>query len=115
MPASNTNLYFAAVGFGLPLIIYVVFSIWSRRFGLEAIQSWATANSLQVVSAGRRTFVPHWRSLPSRSFQFFRVTVCDKDGANHKAWLRLESDCTNPEVIEVIWDDSNPLAPHGCK
>jgi hypothetical protein len=110
MQILNPNYFFPAVGVGLVLVIFAVFSIWSHKFGLQAVKSWAAAKSLQVVSVRRRTFVPlvpHWRSLPTRSFQFFRVTVCDRNGANHKAWMRLESDCTNPEVIEVIWDDKN--------
>jgi hypothetical protein len=67
---------------------------------------------LRVVSARRPSFVPHWRSLPSRRFQFFRVTVRDRDGADHRAWMRLESDCTEPEVLDVIWDDKIPAASH---
>jgi len=46
--------------------------------------------------------------LSSKRFQFSRVTVRDRDGANHRAWMRLESDCTKPAIIDVIWDDKNP-------
>ncbi len=44
----------------------------------------------------------------SKRFQFFRVTVRDKEGVNHGTWMRFESDCTEPEVLEVIWDDKTP-------
>ena len=106
---STTQLY-AAGGIGIALILFVIFSVWSRRFGTRAIDRWATAKGLQVVRATRRSFVPHWRSLPSRRFQFFRVTVRDRDGADHRGWMRLESDCTEPEVLDVIWDDKTPVA-----
>ena len=108
MNASNTDLYAVAAVVGVALLIFAAFSIWSRRFGSQAVERWATARGLEVVSAKRRSFVPHWRLLSGRRFQFFRVTVRDRDGANHRAWMRLESDSTEPEVIDVIWDDKNP-------
>jgi hypothetical protein len=110
MHTSSTQLYAVAGAIGLALVLFVLFSNWSRRFGTRAVERWATAKRLQVVSARRRSFVPHWRSLPSRRFQFFRVTVRDRDGANHRAWMRLESDCTEPEILDVIWDDKAPSA-----
>ena len=110
MQASNTNSYAVAVAVGLALVGFVAFSIWSRRFGAQAVERWAMARGLQVVSARRRSFVPYWLSLPSRRFQFFRVTVLDKDGSSYRAWVRLESDCTDPEVLDVIWDDGEPSA-----
>ena len=109
MHISSTQLY-AVAGVAVALILFVLFNIWSGRFGTRAVERWATAKGLQVVHARRRSFVPHWRSLPSRRFQFFRVTVRGKDGADHRAWLRLESDCTEPEVLDVIWDDKTPAA-----
>jgi hypothetical protein len=108
----ENNLFMAAAVIGLLLIVFVGFSIWSRKFGYEVVERWAHANNLQVVSVRRRAFVPvsQWRWLCSRQYQFFRVAVRDKAGANYAAWMRLESDCTEPKMIEVIWDNKNPLA-----
>jgi hypothetical protein len=97
-----------AAGIGLVLVVFVVFSIWSRRLGAQAVERWAISKGLQVVSARRRSFVSRWRAMLSKRFQFFRVTVRDKEGVNHGTWMRLESDCTEPEVLEVIWDDKTP-------
>ena len=107
----ENNLFMAAAAIGLLLIVFAGFSIWSRKFGFEVVERWACANNLQVVSVRRRAIVPvsQWRWLWSRQYQFFRVAVRDKAGANYGAWLRLESDCTEPEIVEVIWDGKNPL------
>src|SRR5437899_9005346 len=110
MHTSSAQLYAVAAVIGLVLVVFTVFSIWSRRFGSAAVERWATAKGLRLVSVRRRSFVPHWRSLSSRRFQFFRVTVRDKDGADHRAWMRLESDCTEPEILDVVWDDKTPAA-----
>ena len=110
MHTSSIDLYAAAGGIALTLVLFVLFSIWSRRFGTRAVERWVTAKGWLLVRSRRRSFVPHWRSLPSRRFQFFRVTVRDKDGADHRAWMRLESDCTEPEILDVIWDDKTPAA-----
>jgi hypothetical protein len=107
MAISNAQLY-AVAGVALALVLFIFFSIWSRRFGTRAIEHWVTAKGWSLVRARRRAFVPHWRSLPSRRFQFFRVIVRDRNGADHRAWMRLESDCTEPEVLDVIWDDKTP-------
>jgi hypothetical protein len=107
---NGLNTLYAVGAAGLALFIFIVFSLWSRRFGSAAIERWAMAKGFQIVSAKRRSVVPHWRSLPSRRFQFFRVVVRDKDGVDYKAWTRLESDCTEPEVLEVIWDENAPAA-----
>jgi hypothetical protein len=103
-------MYVVAEAVGLTLILFIAFSYWSRRFGARAIERWATGKGLKIVSARRRSFIPHWRSLPSRQFQFFRVTVRDGNGVDHRAWMRLESDCTEPEILDVIWDDKTPAA-----
>ena len=110
MHMSSNQLYAVAGGIGLAVGLFVRFSIWSGRFGTRAVARWATGKGWQVICARRRSFVPHWRSLPSRRFQFFRVTVRDRDGADFRAWLRLESDCTEPEILDVIWDDKTPAA-----
>jgi hypothetical protein len=104
----RANIITVSVFLLVVLTIFVLFSIWSRRFGARAIEKWATAKGLLIVRAKRRSFVPHWRSLPSRQFQFFRVTVRDRNGADYRAWMRLESDCTEPEILDVIWDDKTP-------
>jgi hypothetical protein len=106
------DLYLVAVGASLALVVFLVFSIWSRRFGSQVVERWAKTRGFRVISVRRRSFVPHWRLLSSKGFQFFRLTVRDRDGANHKAWLRLESDCTDLEIIDVIWDDKNPSVAH---
>jgi hypothetical protein len=107
---TNTELFGVAAAAGPALFILIMFSIWSRRFGSVAVERWAKGKGLRVVSVRRRAFVPYWRSLASRRFQFFRVTVRDKDGADHRAWMRLESDCSEPEVLDVIWDDKTQAA-----
>jgi hypothetical protein len=104
----GTDFYAVAGVAALIIILVVVFSVWSRRFGLRAIERWATGKGWSLVYARRRTFVPHWRAFSNRRFQFFRVTLRDKDGADHRAWMRLESDCSEPEVLDVIWDDKTP-------
>jgi hypothetical protein len=110
MNTSNLDLFLTAAGIGLLLAAFAVFSIWSRRFGTEAVEKWAAANGFHLVSVRRRAFVPHWRLLPGKRFQFFRVSVRDRDGASRRAWMKLESDCTEPEIIDVIWDDKKPSA-----
>src|SRR5947209_6058024 len=110
MHTSSPQLYAVAAVIGLALVVFIVFSIWSRRFGSAAVERWATAKGLRVVSVRRRSSVPHWRPLSSRRFQFFRVTVRDRGGANYRAWMRLESDCTEPAILDVIWDDKTPAA-----
>jgi len=107
---AGTQLYVVAGVIGLALVLFMLFGSWSRRFGTKAIEKWAAVRRLQVVSAKRRSFVPHWRSLPSWHFQFFRVTFRDQDGAAHRAWMRLESDCNEPEILDVIWDNKTPVA-----
>jgi hypothetical protein len=107
---NTSNLDLTAAGIGLLLAAFAVFSIWSRRFGTEAVEKWAAANGFHLVSVRRRAFVPHWRLLPGKRFQFFRVSVRDRDGASRRAWMKLESDCTEPEIIDVIWDDKKPSA-----
>ena len=102
-----TDLLMIGAAVGLGLTVFAVFSIWSWRFGSEAVQRWAAARGLQVVYARRRSLGPHWPLLSSRRFQFFRVTLRDADGVNHRAWMRLESDCSEPKVIDVIWDDKD--------
>ncbi|HWY77500.1 MAG TPA: hypothetical protein VN281_17915 [Verrucomicrobiae bacterium] len=59
-----------------------------------------------MVSAKRQSFAPHWPSLSSKRFQFFRLIIRDKEGASRAAWMRLESDCTEPELIDIVWDDT---------
>jgi hypothetical protein len=110
MHVSGSQLYAVAGGIGVAVALFILVSIWSGRFGTRAVAASAKGKGWQVISARRRSFVPHWRSLPSRRYQFFRVTVRDRDGADHRAWMRLESDCTEPEVLDVIWDDKTPTA-----
>ena len=107
---SNHDLYVVAAGVGVALVVLVGFSFWSRRFGSQAVEGWALAKGFQVVSVRRRSFAPHWRLLSSKRFQFFRVTIRDRAGGNRRAWMRIESDCTQPEVIDVIWDDNDSRA-----
>jgi hypothetical protein len=105
MNISNHDLFVAVVGILLALVVFVPFSWLSRRAGSVVVEKWATTGGFQLVSLKRRTLVPFWRPLDSRRFQFFRVTVRDTAGVERKAWLRLESDCTEPEIIDVAWDD----------
>ena len=108
-----SSVPFEAAVAGVALItILVLFSLCSRTFGSQAIERWARANGWLLVRARRRSFVPHWRwcSFSKGRFQFFRVTVRDVLGADHKAWMRLESDCTQPEILDIIWDNEAPPA-----
>jgi hypothetical protein len=101
-------LYLALVELGLMLFILTFFSLQSRKFGSDVVERWAQDKGMQVVSIRRRTFVPHWPWLFSRQFQFFRVVIRDSNGANRKACLRSESDCTQPQIIDVVWDKNAP-------
>ena len=85
----------------------------ASRLPMAAMQPGFTTGNFRIGRYSfeiRGSFVPHWPSLSSKHFQFFRVTVRDRDGANHSAWMRMESDCTEPEVLDVIWDDKRPRA-----
>ena len=104
----NSNAILIAIGVVAGGALLVVLSMWSRAQALDALRRWAAAEGLELVSATRRSFVPLWCS--GKGYQFFRVTVRDRDGANHSAWMRMESDCTEPEVLDVIWDDKRPRA-----
>src|SRR5215213_9583602 len=107
---NNSNIDFSqvAAAIGLILAVFVSFSMLSLRAGLRSVKRWATAQGLQVVTVKRRSFIPHWRSFSSRRFQFFAVTIRDNAGADYRACLRLESDCNDPTVLEVIWDGKEP-------
>jgi hypothetical protein len=80
----------------------VIYSLDTRRSGLELIQRWAALHHYQVVRARRRTFVPlggQWKDI-----SFFRVSVRDGAGELKSCWLRfhdLENEARN---IEVTWD-----------
>jgi len=108
--AANINLSEMAVGAGLMLIVFVAFSIWSRKHGVTAVGRWATAQGLSLVSVKRRSFVPRWPLLSSRRFQFFRVIVKNQSGETRRAWMRLEADGSEPEIVEVAWDDEESIA-----
>jgi hypothetical protein len=102
------SLYLALAALGLTLFILTFFSLQSRKFGTDVAERWARDKGMEVVSIRRRTFVPQWPWLFSRRFQFFRVVLRDANGANRKACLRLESDCTQPQIIDVVWDANTP-------
>ena len=108
MSASSPSFYVVAGSVGFVLLLSVIFSVVSRKHGIAAVEKWAAAKGLHVVRVRRRAFVPHWRWLSSKRFQFFRVTLRHTDGGSYKAWLRTEADCTYPEVVDVIWDDKEP-------
>jgi hypothetical protein len=105
----NSDFYRAAVGVGLAIVSFLGLSLWSLKTGTRAVKKWATTKGLQIVDIRRRSFVPHWRTLPSRRFQFFRLTIRDKEGATHKAWMRVQANRTEPEILEIIWDNGDPL------
>ena len=90
------------------VILFTAISIWGRQRGLELLRRWATVHGFVLVSARRRSFVPHWSSESGKGYQFFRVTVRDKEGALRKSWIRC-SDFTwhDPNKIDVIWDDES--------
>ena len=105
----NNGLYAAMAVIALTVACFSVVSIWSRRFGTQAVEKWAMARGWQLIHASRRAIFPLWGSLwKSERFQFFPVTVRDMGGTNYEAWLRLESDCTESEVLDVIWDGKTP-------
>jgi hypothetical protein len=104
----NSEFYRVVAGIGLAVMIFVVFSLLSRKAGLRAVEKWCDAKGFQILRARPRFFVRHWRSLWSRRFQFFHVVVRDKTGVEHRGWMRLESECTEPAVLDVIWDDQKP-------
>jgi hypothetical protein len=108
MLSTYPEIYLIMAMGGVALALFFTFSLLSRRYGLSAIRRWANATGLRVVYAKRRTFVPHWHWLHGRRHQFFRVTVQNKEGTAFGAWLCLESDCTTPEIIDIIWDGGNP-------
>lgn len=107
MNVLNHNLFLVAAGVLFILVVFMLFSIWSRKRGVEAVERWALSQGFQLLSVRRRAFVPHWRFISGRRFQFFRATVRGPSGVARKAWLQLESDCTKPEIVDVIWDDKN--------
>ncbi len=110
MNISNHDLFVMAAGVLFILVVVALFSIWSRKHGVEAVEKWASSQGFQLVSVRRRAFVPHWRFISSKRFQFFRVTVRGNGGVARKAWMQLESDSTKPEIVDVIWDDKKSSA-----
>jgi hypothetical protein len=110
MDVSNHNLFLVVAGVLAILVVAALFSILSGKHGVEAVERWASSQGFQLVSVRRRAFVPHWRFISGKRFQFFRVTVRGSGGIARKAWMQLESDCTKPEIVDVIWDDKNPSA-----
>ena len=80
----------------------VIYSLSTRRSGLELIQRWAAFHRYQLISARRRTFVPiggQWKGI-----SFFRVRIRDAAGDTKNCWLRMHDLEDEPEKIEVIWD-----------
>ena len=110
MSISNHDLFLVAAGVLFILVVFALFGIWSGKHGVEAVEKWASSQGFRLVSVRRRAFVPHWRFISSKRFQFFRVTVRCSGGVARKAWMQLESDCTEPEIVDVIWDDKKPSA-----
>jgi hypothetical protein len=104
MTILSKHIYELAAFVGL-VAIFVTFSVLGGRFGRQAVEKWASTNGFHLISVRRRTFVPFLRPVNSRLFQFFRVRLRDASGADRKGWVRLESDCTVPQVLEVRWDD----------
>src|SRR5690242_8490396 len=109
MSILSRHIYEVAALLGL-VAVFVAFSVLSGRFGRQAVKKWATANGFRLVSLRRRTFVPFLSPVNSRFFQFFRVTLRDGSGVHRRAWMRLESDCTEPKVLEVKWDNESSKA-----
>lgn len=85
---------------------YVLFSIWSRKKGLESLAAWAGQKRLKIINAHRRFFLPNLQWGSGKYQQFFRVTVSDKEGMTREAWVRCSKlGFTEPQNVEVAWDD----------
>lgn len=107
MTASNNDVFVSLVGAAVcAIVVFAGLSIWGRQRGLELLSRWATSQGFVLVSARRRSFVPYWSSESGQGYQFFRVTVRNRDGVLRNSWIRC-SDLTwhDPTKIDVIWDD----------
>lgn len=88
------------------LIFFTALSIFGRRRGLEFLDLWAREHGYVLVSARRRSFVPHWRGTSGKGDQFFRVAVRDSQGTIRRSWIRCSDFAfSDPNSFEVIWDD----------
>lgn len=90
------------------VIVFAGLSVWGRRRGVALLQAWAGQQGLVLVSASRRSFVPHWPLESGKGYQFFRILARDKSDALRRGWVRC-SDFTyrDPTKVEVIWDTAN--------
>lgn len=100
--SSNAILIPLGVAGGIALL--VVSSVWSRANALTALRAWAKAEGLELLAATRRSFVPLWCS--GKGYQFYRITVRDKGGGIHRAWVKCpDFNHAEPHNIKVTWDE----------
>jgi hypothetical protein len=94
------------------VVLFTALSIFGRRRGLKFLDRWAREQGYTLVSARRRSLVPHWRWTSAKGYQFFRVTVRDPHGRTRRSWIRCSDFAfTDPNSFEVIWDDE-PQQPN---
>ncbi len=103
----NQDWLGVALATGGTVVMFIVYSLWSRSRGHEAIRRWAGEQGFTIVHCARRSFVPHWGATSGKGYQFFRLDVRDKQGFVLRAWARC-SDLgrTDPGSVEVIWDEN---------
>jgi hypothetical protein len=106
IPGNSAGIVLAVI---FAIAVFIAFSLWSHKIGSNVVREWARARNLRVVRLRRQTFVKVWRPASSPGYQYFRVTFLDKDGLRHTAAMRLEADCTEPEMVDVIWEENKPL------
>ncbi len=88
----------------MAIFVFLAFSLFSRKLGRQSIERWAMENEFHIISIKRRTFVPFLRPFSGKGFQFFHVAFRDARGIEQKVWMRLESDCPKPEILDVAWE-----------
>jgi hypothetical protein len=87
---------------------YVLFSLWSRKKGLESLTAWAEQKGLIVVSARRSFFLPNTQWSSGKYQPFFRLALRDKEGITREGWLRCSKlGLTEPQKVDVAWDDEH--------
>lgn len=84
------------------LLFAIVYAIVTRHRALDLVSRWAAIHGFKIVSAKQRTFVPFM--TPAKG-QFFRVRLTDSSGSIRQCWLRFHDWTTEPEGIQVDWDE----------